>query len=128
VFTLQDGADVGLVTLGGCDAAVREAADKLRAQGIVADVMRVRAFPFGAEVKDFFSRHERVFVIEQNRDAQLRSLLAIELGIPRDSMLSIVDYGGMPLTAKVVVDAVSKKLGALGHVPSTLGATNGVHA
>ncbi|HEY0931952.1 MAG TPA: 2-oxoacid:acceptor oxidoreductase subunit alpha, partial [Gemmatimonas sp.] len=132
VFTLQEGADVGLVTLGGCDAAVREAADKLRAQGIVADVMRVRAFPFGSEVKDFFGKHERVFVIEQNRDAQLRSLLAIELGIPRDSMLSIVDYGGMPLTARVVVDAVTRKLGALGHVPAaqgvTQGATNGVHA
>jgi 2-oxoglutarate ferredoxin oxidoreductase subunit alpha len=128
-FTLQDGADVGLVSLGGCDAAVREAADKLRAQGIVTDVMRIRAFPFGTEVKDFFARHERVFVIEQNRDAQLRSLLAIELGIPRDDMLSIVDYGGMPLTAKVVVDAVSTRLSALGYVPTAAqSAHNGVHA
>ena len=105
-FTLQEGAEIGLVTIGGCDAAVREAADTLRARGIIVDVMRIRAFPFGSEVKEFFDRHEKTFVIEQNRDAQLRALLAIELGIPRDDMISVLDYGGMPLTAKVVVDAV----------------------
>ncbi len=109
-FTLQEGADVGLVTIGGCDAAVREAADKLRAQGIVVDVMRIRGFPFGEEVRDFMARHDRTFVIEQNRDAQLRSLLAIELGVPRDAMTSILDYAGMPLTAKTVVDAVTRHL------------------
>ena len=108
--TLQEGADVGLVTIGGCDAAVREAADKLRAQGIVVDVMRIRGFPFGEEVRDFMARHDRTFVIEQNRDAQLRSLLAIELGVPRDAMTSILDYAGMPLTAKTVVDAVTRHL------------------
>jgi 2-oxoglutarate ferredoxin oxidoreductase subunit alpha len=102
----QPNAEVGLVTIGGCDAAVREATDLLRAQGILADVMRIRAFPFGAEVKEFLEAYERVFVIEQNRDAQLRALLAVELGVPRDAMTSILDYGGMPLTAKVVVDGV----------------------
>jgi 2-oxoglutarate ferredoxin oxidoreductase subunit alpha len=102
----QPGAEVGLVTIGGCDAAVREAADLLRAQGILADVMRIRAFPFGTEVKEFLGGYEQVFVIEQNRDAQLRALLAVELGVPRDDMTSILDYGGMPLTAKVVVDGV----------------------
>ena len=103
----QAGADVGLVTIGGCDAAVREAADLLRGQGILVDVMRIRAFPFGAEVRDFIASHEHTFVIEQNRDAQLRALLAIELGITRDDMKPILDYGGMPLTARVVVDAVA---------------------
>ncbi|WP_434478189.1 2-oxoacid:acceptor oxidoreductase subunit alpha [Gemmatimonas sp.] len=111
-YTLQAGAEIGLVTIGGCDAAVREAADTLRARGIAVDIMRVRGFPFAAEVKEFFDRHEKNFVIEQNRDAQLRSLLAIELGIPRDAMIAVLDYGGMPLTAKVVVDAVAS------HVPS----------
>jgi len=109
-FTLQAGADIGLVTIGGCDAAVREAADRLRSQDILVDVMRIRAFPFGEEVKEFLEAYDRVFVIEQNRDGQLRSLLAIELGIPRDAMNPILDYGGMPLTAKVVVDAVSSHL------------------
>jgi 2-oxoglutarate ferredoxin oxidoreductase subunit alpha len=108
VFHLQDGATVGLVTIGGCDAAVREAADTLRTQGILVDIMRVRGFPFNAEVLEFLGRHQQTFVVEQNRDAQLRSLLAIELGVPRDNMTSILDYGGLPLCAKVVVDAVVK--------------------
>jgi len=104
---VQDGADIGLVTIGGCDAAVREAADILRAQGIIVDVMRIRAFPFGVEVRDFLGTHERMFVIEQNRDAQLKSLLTIELGVAPASLTSILDYGGMPLTAQVVVGAVT---------------------
>lgn len=110
VFTPREGATVGLVTLGGCDAAVREASDILESKGVVVDVMRVRAFPFGSEVGEFLRKYDHVFVIEQNRDAQLRALFAIEIGIPRDSMISVLDYGGMPLTAGVVVDAVTSHL------------------
>jgi 2-oxoglutarate ferredoxin oxidoreductase subunit alpha len=110
---LQPGATVGLVTIGGCDAAVREAGDALRAQGSAVDVMRIRGFPFGEEVRGFLETHEQIFVIEQNRDAQLRSLLTIELGIPRDRMHPILDYGGMPLTAKVVLDGVAAHLSGL---------------
>ena len=111
----QEGAEIGLITLGGCDAAVREAQDLLRQQGILADVMRIRAFPFQDEVKEFIESHESVYVIEQNRDAQLRSLLMIELGVPRESMTPILDYGGLPLTARVVVEAVA---GAPAGVPA----------
>ena len=103
----QPWADVGIVSLGGCDAAVREAIDQLRERGIVADYMRVRAFPFGATVKEFLEQHSTVFVVEQNRDAQLRSLLTIETGVPRDSMIPVLDYGGMPLTAQAVTLAVA---------------------
>jgi len=110
IVQLQAGATVGLVTIGGCDAAVREAADLLRTQGIHADVMRIRGFPFGEDVRDFLLRHEHTFVIEQNRDAQLRALLTIELGVPRDAMQPVLDYGGMPLTAQVVVNAVTAHL------------------
>jgi 2-oxoglutarate ferredoxin oxidoreductase subunit alpha len=106
----QKGAEIGLVTIGGCDAAVREAADVLRDQGVLVDVMRIRGFPFGEEVQQFMDRHDHTFVIEQNRDAQLRSLLQIELGIKRDDMIPILDYAGMPLTAKVVVTGVTKHL------------------
>ena len=111
----HDGADIGLVTIGGCDLAVREAQELLKEQGILTDVMRIRAFPFQSEVKEFIESHETVYVIEQNRDAQLRSLLMIELGIPRDAMTPILDYGGMPLTARVVVEAVA---GAPAGVPA----------
>jgi len=110
VFQRQDGADVGLVTLGSPDAAVREAADRLREQGVRADVMRIRAFPFAPEVAAFLARYETLFVVEQNRDAQLRSLLAIETGTPRDHMIPVLDYAGLPMTAESVVHAVTRHL------------------
>lgn len=109
-FHLQPGADVGIVSIGGCHAAVLEAIDQLRDRGIVADYMRIRAFPFSASVREFLDAHATVCVVEQNRDAQLRALLAIETGMPRDNMLSVLDYGGMPLTASVVVTAVTRHL------------------
>jgi 2-oxoglutarate/2-oxoacid ferredoxin oxidoreductase subunit alpha len=107
----QPGAAIALVTLGGCDAAVREAADALRADGVHVDIMRIRSFPFHPEVRAFFDRrHEHTFVIEQNRDAQLRSLLQIEIGMPRDHLIPILDYGGMPLTAQAVIAGVTRHL------------------
>lgn len=107
---LQDGSETGVVTIGSCDAAVREAVDRLREQGIHVDFMRIKAFPFGPEVRDFLLRHANTFVIEQNRDAQLRALLAIETGVPRDLMIPVLDYSGMPLTCTALVAAVTKYL------------------
>jgi 2-oxoglutarate ferredoxin oxidoreductase subunit alpha len=100
-------ASVGLISLGGCNAAVMEAADRLTAQGIPCDYLRIRGFPFADSVAAFIEAHETVFVIEQNRDAQLRSLLTLETGIARDRMTPILDYGGEPLTAGVVEAAVA---------------------
>jgi 2-oxoglutarate ferredoxin oxidoreductase subunit alpha len=108
VIDRQDGAAIGLVTIGGCDAAVREAVSVLRGRGIPVSLMRVRGFPFHADVAAFLSEHEQLLVIEQNRDAQLRSLLAIELGLARDRMTPVLDYGGLPLTAAFVIEAASR--------------------
>jgi 2-oxoglutarate ferredoxin oxidoreductase subunit alpha len=108
------GAKVGIVSLGGCHAAVLEAIDRLRDMGVVADYMRIRGFPFDAPVRAFLDSHPVNFVVEQNRDAQLRSLLAIETGKPRDEMIPVLDYGGMPLTASIVVNAVSSHLSESG--------------
>ena len=107
---LQDGADVGVVTIGSCDGAVREAVDRLREQGIHVDLMRIKAFPFGPEVREFLLRNGTTFVVEANRDAQLRSLLAIETGAPRDTMIPILDYSGLPLTATHLVASVAEFL------------------
>jgi 2-oxoglutarate ferredoxin oxidoreductase subunit alpha len=104
------GGDVGIISVGGCHAAVLEALDLLRAQGLSVDYMRIRAFPFSPVVSAFIESHERCFVVEQNRDGQLRSLLAIETGIARDRMTSVLDFGGLPLTAPIVVRAVTKQL------------------
>jgi 2-oxoglutarate ferredoxin oxidoreductase subunit alpha len=113
------GAEVGLVSLGGCHAAMCEAVDRLAALGVAADYLRVRAFPFAESVGEFVRAHPRCFVVEQNRDAQLRAMIAVECGVPRDDMTAVLDYGGMPLTAGRVVGAV---LGALGRSPGGDGA------
>ncbi len=107
---LADGAEIGIVTVGGCHAAVIEAIDRLREQGIAADYMRVRGFPFGAAVGGFLRDHERCFVVEQNRDAQLRTLLCAETGVSRDRMIPVLEYGGLPLAADEVVRAVTTQL------------------
>lgn len=103
---LREGAEAGIVALGGCHAAVVEAVDRLAAEGVVLDYMRIRAFPFSAPVAGFIRRHERTFVVEQNRDGQLRSLLMLETGIAGERLLSIRDYGGVPLSARRVMDGV----------------------
>ena len=109
-FHLQPGAEIGIVSLGGCHSAVMEAIDILREQGVVADYMRVRAFPFASAIAEFLTRHPLTFVVEQNRDAQLRSLLTMETGVARDRMTAVLDYNGLPLTASAVVVAVTTHL------------------
>ena len=99
-------AAIGIISIGGCHAAVVEAVDRLRGGGRQVDYMRVRAFPFPPSVRAFIELHARCYVVEQNRDGQLRTLLAIETGLARDRMSSILDYGGLPLTADRVVRGV----------------------
>jgi 2-oxoglutarate ferredoxin oxidoreductase subunit alpha len=106
----RPGATFGVVTLGGCDPAVREALDLLDRQGRPADYMRVRGFPFAPAVEAFLNSHEFCFVVEQNRDAQLRALLLLETGVAKEKIRSVLVYGGFPLSAFSVVDAVLKQL------------------
>jgi 2-oxoglutarate/2-oxoacid ferredoxin oxidoreductase subunit alpha len=126
-FDTQPEGTIGIVSIGGCHAAVREALHQLRAEGIAADYMRVRSFPFGTSVRAFLAKYRRCFVVEQNRDAQLRSLLAIETGTPLDKMIPVLDYGGLPLTAGFVVDEINKQLRLL-QMPVGAGETAGALA
>jgi 2-oxoglutarate ferredoxin oxidoreductase subunit alpha len=103
---------IGLIALGGTHAALLEARARLAGQGIDADYMRIKAFPFGSRVRQFLAAHDTLFVVEQNRDAQLRSLLAIETGLARDRMTPVLDYGGLPLTADAVVAHVARHVEA----------------
>jgi 2-oxoglutarate ferredoxin oxidoreductase subunit alpha len=73
--------------------------------------MRIRAFPFGKEVVAFLESHHRVFVVEQNRDAQLRSLLTLETPVEKSKLRSILHYSGLPMTSKEIVEAVLAELG-----------------
>jgi 2-oxoglutarate ferredoxin oxidoreductase subunit alpha len=110
IIQRRSGANVGIITVGSCDLAVREAIHVLEAQGITADFMRVRAFPFVEQVRSFVEEHEHCFVVEQNRDAQLRSVISIETGVAIEKMHPVLAYGGFPLSAQFVVDAVCTKL------------------
>ncbi len=107
------GATIGLVSLGGCHRAVLEAIEQLAEQGIRADYLRVRGFPFTPAVTAFLQAHEEVFVIEQNRDGQLASLLSLETGFPRHALRSVGTFGGTPLSARDVVDGVMAALGSI---------------
>jgi 2-oxoglutarate ferredoxin oxidoreductase subunit alpha len=106
----QDGASVGIVTIGGCRGAVLEGLDRLKEQGMALDYMRVRGFPFGKTVREFLARHDRHVVIEQNRDAQLRSLLILETGTAPDRLLSVREYGGLPLGTNQVIEGIQSVL------------------
>jgi 2-oxoglutarate ferredoxin oxidoreductase subunit alpha len=104
------GAKVGLVTVGGCHAACTEALDLLAAEGIAIDYMRVRGFPFSEEVGRFLDAHEVNFVVEQNRDGQLRNLLLLETGIASERLESVRYYAGFPMSAHHVISGVKAKL------------------
>ena len=104
------GAKLGLLTIGGCHAACVEAMDSLAKDGIHLDYMRVRGFPFGDEVRQFLDEHETVFVVEQNRDAQLRSLLMLDTGTPLTKLESVRYYAGFPMSAHHVIAGVKAKL------------------
>ena len=104
------GARIGLITLGSCDLAVREALELLDGLGHPADFLRVRGFPFVADVRRFVEEHDHCFVVEQNRDAQLRSLISLETGAAIESMHPLLAYGGFPLSAQQVVDGVLTEL------------------
>jgi 2-oxoglutarate/2-oxoacid ferredoxin oxidoreductase subunit alpha len=110
VIRQKPGVTMGLVTVGGCHAACVEAMDLLAKEGIVLDYMRVRGFPFGDEVRKFLNGHDVNFVVEQNRDAQLRSLLMLETGTPVEKLESVRYYGGYPMSAHHVISGVKAKL------------------
>jgi 2-oxoglutarate ferredoxin oxidoreductase subunit alpha len=101
---------LGLITLGSCHAACLEALDDLAADGLAIDYLRVRGFPFADSVRRFVEAHDTVFVVEQNRDAQLRSLLMIETGAPRDRFVPVTHYSGFPISAQHVTAGVRARL------------------
>jgi 2-oxoglutarate ferredoxin oxidoreductase subunit alpha len=101
---------IGIIAYGSSDGAVNEAMDRLAEEGSHADYLRIRAFPFNGEVREFLDAHDSVFVVEQNRDAQMRSLLMIEAGAPAGKLHRILHYNGMPIPSACVVSGVRQHL------------------
>jgi 2-oxoglutarate ferredoxin oxidoreductase subunit alpha len=96
----------GVLFFGTSTYAAEEAIELLKQEQIALDAMRVKAFPFGKAFADFISAHEKVFVIEQNRDAQFRSLMMIELGVNPEKIVSVLNYDGTPITADNILKQI----------------------
>ena len=97
---------IGIVAIGSSDGAVQEAVAKLHARGVHVDTLRIRAFPFHEDVERFLAAHPLIFVVDQNRDAQLRALLTLETQVEKARLRSILHYNGLPITAAAVIEGV----------------------
>jgi 2-oxoglutarate ferredoxin oxidoreductase subunit alpha len=106
-------ARFGAIYYGSTSPAMLEALAALAAQGIYVNALRVRAFPFQEEIADFVASHSKVFVIEQNRDAQLKLLLVNEAHINPASLIPILHYDGTPITARFITGAITEIAAAL---------------
>jgi 2-oxoglutarate ferredoxin oxidoreductase subunit alpha len=90
---------------------VCEALDILSERGIPGDYMRIRGFPFGADVEAFLNAHDVNYIVEQNRDHQLKSLIALETNVPKEKLGSLLYYSGFPLSADQVVEGFLAAIG-----------------
>jgi 2-oxoglutarate ferredoxin oxidoreductase subunit alpha len=99
-----------IITIGSGDGACTEALDRLAKQDIALNYCRIKAFPFGAEVSEFIEQHDVVYVVEQNRDAQLRTLLINDIEADQRKLVSLLHYNGMPINSGFVVDKVLEEI------------------
>ncbi|MCI1268099.1 MAG: 2-oxoacid:acceptor oxidoreductase subunit alpha [Saprospiraceae bacterium] len=103
-------AKIGIIYFGTSSYAAQETVDLLKEKNILVNEMRMLSFPFSDEVKQFIDQHEQIFVIEQNRDAQFRSLLMIELDINPNKLLKVLQYNGMPITAAFIYQSMMSQI------------------
>ncbi len=109
-FQESNTSDWGVIFFGTSTYAAKEAVELLKEENIVLDAMRPKAFPFGKAFEDFVNAHKKVFVIEQNRDAQFKSLMMIELGTNADKLISVLNYDGTPITADFIFNRIKEDL------------------
>ncbi|MCZ6912152.1 MAG: 2-oxoacid:acceptor oxidoreductase subunit alpha, partial [Proteobacteria bacterium] len=114
VLHSRNKAVAGVLACGSSDGAVQEALDRLEEQGVPMDYLRVRAFPFNEQVEAFLAEHERVFVVEQNRDGQLKMLLLNESTATREQLISVLHYNGFPLSSDSVITQIQVAMSARG--------------
>ncbi|MFL5114735.1 MAG: hypothetical protein ACJ8DG_03715, partial [Microvirga sp.] len=101
---------LGVLYYGSTSPSMLEALEVLANEGVELDAMRLRAFPFPDSVADFIARHDKVFVVEQNRDAQMRSLLVNELEVDPARLVKVVHYDGTPITARFITQAITAQV------------------
>jgi 2-oxoglutarate ferredoxin oxidoreductase subunit alpha len=103
--------ELGVIYFGSTSPSMHEALQTLEEHGIHLDAMRLRAFPFPDSVVQFLAQHSRVFVVEQNRDAQMRSLLVNELDADPAKLVRVLHFDGTPITARFIVQAIEAHVG-----------------
>jgi 2-oxoglutarate ferredoxin oxidoreductase subunit alpha len=109
----REPARFGVIYYGSTSPSMHEALDALAKNNIFVNALRIRAFPFQDEINDFVQSHSKVFVVEQNRDAQLKTLLVNDAGINPASLISILHYDGTPITARFITKEISEIVSAL---------------
>ncbi len=102
--------NAAILTVGSGNGACKEALDRLGRENVGLNYCRVKAFPFSESVREFIDKHEVVYVVEQNRDAQLRALLILELDLRPDKLVPLLHYNGMPMNAGFVVEKVLEEI------------------
>ena len=103
------GAKVGVIAFGSSHFAVEEARDELKEKGITTSYLRLKALPFSPELKKFVEAHEHIYVVEQNRDGQMRDLIRLEMPEHAGKIRSVRHYDGLPLNASFVTDAITRE-------------------
>jgi 2-oxoglutarate/2-oxoacid ferredoxin oxidoreductase subunit alpha len=109
-YQQKNKSDIGFIFFGTTIYAAEEAMDMLKEKNILVDGMRLKSFPFNAEVEYFINSHKQIYIIEQNRDAQMRTLLINELNAESHKLQSILNFDGMPMTADFIINSVENKL------------------
>jgi 2-oxoglutarate ferredoxin oxidoreductase subunit alpha len=117
LYPVDKPARFGAIFYGSTSPAMQEALDVLAERGIHINALRVRGFPFQEEISDFVASHPWVFVVEQNRDAQLKTLLVNEAKVNPTRLISVLHYDGTPITARFIVGEIAKHAGARTVVP-----------
>jgi 2-oxoglutarate/2-oxoacid ferredoxin oxidoreductase subunit alpha len=128
LYPAEKPARFGAIFYGSTSPAMQEALDVLSQRGIHVNALRVRGFPFQEEIADFVASHPWVFVVEQNRDAQLKTLLVNEAKVNPTRLISVLHYDGTPITARYIVEQISQHAAARTVVPLKGGARAGLGA
>lgn len=108
IITVNTSGKTGLIYFGSSTESCREALDILAEQNIHLNALRIRSFPFSAEIQTFLDAHDHIFVVEQNRDGQMRTLLISDCKVPVEKLHSILHYDGMPITADYIVQQLQE--------------------
>ena len=110
LYQKQHSSEYGILFFGTSQYAAEEAMDMLKEDKILVDGLRIKSFPFDQIAIDFLQNHKYIFVVEQNRDAQMKSLIMIELGISSEKLISVLNYDGLPITAINIVHQITHSL------------------